>query len=156
MSGEKFVRIPVFLSPSVLKRIDGLVLETSANRSKVLRQAVDRGLPAATRDIRRQYRERRQRAGVMPLPLPSASGSFPRLSFEEAVRALRAFGDTVWNGGARFSQEVLRDLLHAYAQTLDLDPDDFDDAVAQSLALVLSGGDDDAAVPPRDPNLPPD
>ena len=60
------------------------------------------------------------------------------------------------NAGA-LDETLLRDILSAHARTLLIAPDEFDDAVAEAVALVLSpedAGTDDGL--PRDPNRPPD
>ena len=151
------VRIPVFFTPPVIRRVDALVLELGCSRSVAIRAAVDRGLAAAAKDLRRDHEKRLRDHGVAPRAPRSESAPSSVLTIEAAVEKLRLFADSVRIGGERPDPEPLRDILHAHAATLAIGPDDFDDAVAEALALVLSGGADAADVPAdRDPNFPPD
>ena len=151
------VRTPVFFTPSVARRVDGLVLELGYSRSAIIRAAVDRGLAAAAKDLRREHERRLRDVGIPPPGRRSEADAPSVLPIEVAVEKLRVFGDSVRIRGERPDPDALRDVLHAHASTLAIAPDDFDDAVAEALAMVLSGGADVADVPvDRDPNFPPD
>ena len=151
------VRTPVFFTPSVARRVDGLVLELGYSRSAIIRAAVDRGLGAAAKDLRRDHENRLRDAGTPPRGRPSEPAPSALLTIEDAVSKLTAFGEGVRIAGERPDADALRDVLHAHARTLPIGPDAFDDAVAEALAMVLSGGADAGDVPgDRDPNFPPD
>ena len=146
-------RIPVFLDPHVKRRVDALCVEYACSRSVVIRTAVERGLAAATRDLRRRHQDRLRDVGTASGPRASRAPSF--LTVKAAVEELRAFGDRVRI--ERLEPDALRDVLHAFAQTLSILPQDFDDVVDEGLAVVLSGGNDASDVPEDlDPNRPPD
>ena len=151
------VRTPVFFTASVARRVDALVVELGCSRSAIIRAAVDRGLGAAAKDLRRDHENRLRDVGTAPRGRPSTSAPSALLTIEDAVSKLTAFGEGVRIAGERPDADALRDVLHAHARTLPIGPDAFDDAVAEALAMVLSGGADAGDVPgDRDPNFPPD
>ena len=156
-SSTRYVRVPVFVSRLVLRRVDGLAAQYGVNRSIVVRAALDRGLPSASRDLRKLHARRLQATGVTTAD-PGVPGSAAAvLSLEDAVERLRVFGDAVRIGGERPDEPSLRDVLHAHAGTLPIAADDFDDAVAEALSLVVSGAEEVSPVRRRrDPNRPPD
>jgi hypothetical protein len=148
-------RIPVFLDPPVKRRVDALCVECACSRSVVIRTAVERGLAAATRELRRRHQDRLRDVGTPSGPRASRAPSF--LTVKAAVEELRGFGDIVRIDGKRLEPDALRDVLHAFAQTLSILPNDFEDVVDEGLAVVLSGGNDAGDVPEDlDPNRPPD
>ena len=148
-------RIPLFLDPPVKRRVDALRLEFACSRSDVIRVAVERGLAAATRELRRRHQDRLRDVGTPSGPRASRAPSF--LTVKAAVEELRAFGAPLRIDGKRLEPDALRDVLHAFAQTLSILPNDFEDVVDEGLAVVLSGGNDAGDVPEDlDPNRPPD
>ena len=149
-------RIALFLPPAVKRRVDALCVECSCSRSVVIRAAIDRGLAAATKDLRRRHQDRLRDVGTPPGPGASQAPSSV-LTLEAAVEKLRAFGDGLRIDGERFGPDALRAVLRAHASTLSIATDDFEDSVDTALAEVLSEGNDAGDVPEGpDPNLPPD
>ena len=127
-----FTRLPVFLPHALVQRAEALAAQVGVNRSVVIRTAVDRGISQAARDLRKAHARRLKKAGV---PSPAAQASSPvssRLSLDEAVKLLRAFGEAVRIAGERPDEAVLRDILSAHAATLAIDPEDFEDAVGEA------------------------
>ena len=158
-SGRRsFVRVPVFFQPTVLERIDALVVEVGSNRSMVVRDAVERALPHTIREFRRQYKARLKHVGVRSgSEAPTALDPAAPVPLDAAVAKLVPFAQAVRIGGETPTPDVLRDVVELHARTLGIDPDDFDDAVAEALGRVLSPDEDPSSVPlRRDPNRPPD
>ena len=156
---KPYDRIPVLLSPPMRRRIEALALETGSNRCEVIRLAVDHGFSKATRELRRQHRDRLQQAGVEPAASASPDGSRSLLSYEDAVAKLRTFGNAIWADDERPSQGLLHHILHTYASRLPISPEDFENAVAEAWGLVLDLPDPDPDPwdgPPGDPVLPSD
>ena len=107
-SSSRYVRVPVFVSRLVLRRVDGLAAQYGVNRSIVVRAALDRGLPSASRHLRKLHARRLEATGVTTAD-PGVPGSAAAvLSLEDAVERLRVFGDAVRIGGERPDEQSTR------------------------------------------------
>ena len=111
------VRTPVFFTASVARRVDALVLELGCSRSAIIRAAVDRGLGAAAKDLRRDHENRLRDVGTPPRARRSESAPSGLLPIEDAVSKLTVFGE-----GVRIAGERPEPTLFAMSFTLMLAP----------------------------------
>ena len=154
----KHGRIPVYFPAQVVVRLTEQARTFGITRSDLIRDAVERGLPAAIRDRRKAVAE----AAQAPRQSPQTSGgrrlaraSGP-LTLEQAVPELCSHIESFRATGRSVSDEALRDVLEVYATTLNIAPDDFDDSVAEAYGRLSTEDDDGPSlVGPRDPHQPP-
>lgn len=152
------VRKPVFFTAPLLRRVDAVVTEFGGDRSKVVRRALERGLPAATKQLRREKEARLRELGAQDPAADPATGASIRLSYEEAVEKIRSFGDDLRRiDGQQLPASALLEVLRTFANTLEINPDDFEDALLDAHSRVVSGdvAPDDLRDRP-DPHQPPD
>ena len=79
------VRTPIYLRPSMLRRLEALVAEFGCSRSAVVRAALERGLAAAARDLRSARAARLRDVGTPSGASVSAPVPSPLLTLEAAV-----------------------------------------------------------------------
>ena len=159
-SKSKLIRFPVFVEKDVLLRLDDASTEFGITRSAVVREALHRGLPAAVREYRR-VRLDADRQSVPPRRKPAApsqpDGDSDTLTLSNAVIKLCAYVDGIRARGRTIADDALKDLLEIHATAIGVEPDDFDDAVAEAVArLSFDDSDSGSSAGPRDPHLPPD
>ena len=154
----KFKRTPVFFPRPLFLKIAEHAKAHDVSRSDLIREAVTRGLTHAVRDLQKRKTDP---ARVGPTSSQTSGGrrlaraSGP-LTLEQAVPELCSHIESFRATGRSVSDEALRDVLEVHANSLNVHPDDFDDAVAEAYGRLCTE-DDDGPSPagPRDPHQPP-
>ena len=158
-SEPKLVRVPTFFTPALLVRLEGVAREYKTSRSEVVRASVKRGLSMAVRDFRSR-RADREKGRTASSPLDRARSSVAvsgPLDVDDAVSQLCAYVEAIRAGGRTVPADSLRDVLETHASTLKLDPDDFDEAVADAFGRLSSDDGGESVTGGRlDPHQPPE
>lgn len=154
----KFKRTPVFFPRPLFLKIDEHAKAHDVSRSDLIREAVTRGLTPAVRDLQKRKTDSARVGPTSPQTsagprLPRASGP---LTLEQAVPQLCSHIESFRATGRSVSDEALRDVLEVYAMSLNIAPDDFDDAVAEAYGRLCTEDDGEPSlVGLPDPHQPP-